>query len=93
MKKLKHLPKFKSEDEESAFWAAHDVTDYIDLAKAKRTIFPNLKPSSRSVPVRFPVFLIERLKYLANKRQVSYQSLLKIFLSERIDKELHRRAG
>jgi len=87
MKKLKKIPKFKSEDEEFEFWATHDSTEYLDLSKAKRMRFPNLKPSSRSVPIRFPIPLLERIKILANKRHIPYQSLLKMFLSERVEHE------
>lgn len=89
MKKLKELPKFKNEREESNFWDTHDVTDYIDMSEAKRIIFPNLKPSSASVPIRFPLSLLNSVKMLANKRQIPYQALIKIFLAERINKELH----
>jgi len=87
MKKLKKIPKFKSEDEEFEFWATHDSTEYLDLSKANRMRFPNLKPSSRSVPIRFPIPLLERIKILANKRHIPYQSLLKMFLSERVEHE------
>ncbi len=89
MKQLKEIPKFKTEEAESEFWAKHDSTEYVDFSKGKKVIFPVLKPSSRSIPIRFPMSLLERLKYLANRRHIPYQSLLKIFLSERIDKELH----
>jgi len=90
MKKLKKIPKFKSEDEEFEFWATHDSTEYLDLSKANRMRFPNLKPSSRSVPIRFPFPLLERIKILANKRHVPYQSLLKIFLADRVEHELQK---
>ena len=89
MKKLKKIPKFKNEQEEADFWATHDSTEYLDWSSAKKVVFPNLKPSSRSIPIRFPEFLLERLKLLANKKQVPYQSLLKTYLAERIEKELH----
>jgi predicted DNA binding CopG/RHH family protein len=88
MKKSKKIPRFESEEQEREFWATHDSADYVDWGKAQRTIFPNLVPSTRSVPIRFPVPLLERLKYLANKRHIPYQSLLKIFLQERVEKEL-----
>ena len=90
MKKLKTLPKFENEDDEANFWATHDTTDYIDWSKAKRVVFSNLKPSSRAVPIRFPTYLIERLKQLANRQHVPYQSLIKIFLTERVNRELHK---
>ena len=88
MKKLKKIPEFKTEAEEFEFWATHDSTEYLDLSKAKSAMFPNLKPSSRSVPIRFPLPLLERIKILANKRHVPYQSLLKMFLADRVEHEL-----
>lgn len=87
-KKLKIIPKFKNEDEEREFWATHDSTNYIDWSKAEEIIFPNLKPSSQSISLRLPEWLIARIKELANKRDVPYQSLMKIFLVERVEKEL-----
>lgn len=88
MSKLKKIPNFKTEDEERKFWSKHDSTEYIDYSKAKRTLFPNLKPSTKSISIRLPESLIEKLKVLANERDVPYQSLLKIFLAERVEKEL-----
>ncbi len=88
MKKLKPIPKFKNEEEERKFWASHDSTEYVDWSKAKRTIFPELAPTTRAVPIRFPITLLERLKYLANQRNIPYQSLVKLFLLERVKKEL-----
>ena len=92
MKKLKPVPKFKNQRDETAFWSTHDSAEYIDWTKAKRTIFPDLKPTSRPVPIRFPISLLARLKYLANKRHIPYQSLLKILLEKSVDREL-RSAG
>ncbi|MGE5174675.1 MAG: BrnA antitoxin family protein [Betaproteobacteria bacterium] len=89
MSKLKKIPKFKSEADEAEFWATHDSTEYIDYSAAKRVVFPNLKPSTRTISIRLPESLIEHLKVLANKRDVPYQSLLKMFLSEKIEEELH----
>jgi predicted DNA binding CopG/RHH family protein len=88
MKKLKTIPKFKSEDEEIEFWDTHDSTDYIDWSKAQRTVFPNLKPSTESISLRLPSHLLARLKGLANEKDVPYQSLMKVYLSERVDKEV-----
>jgi len=82
------IPKFKNEDEERDFWATHDSTDYINWDKAEKITFSNLKPSVRKISLRLPESMIEELKLLANKRDVPYQSLLKIFLAERIEKEL-----
>ena len=84
----KKIPKFKSEDEEREFWAKADSTDYVDWSKAKRTILPNLKPSTKKISVRLPELMIEELKLLANKRDIPYQSLMKIYLAERIQHEL-----
>jgi len=86
--KKKQLPVFKNEDEERAFWATHDSTEYIDWSKAKRTVFPNLKPSTRAISLRLPESVIAALKVLANKRDVPYQSLLKVFLAEKVEDEL-----
>ena len=87
----KRIPKFKNEEEEREFWAAHDSTDYINWDKAEKITFSNLKPSVKKISLRLPETMIEELKLLANKRDVPYQSLLKIFLAERIEKELGTR--
>lgn len=89
MSKLKKLPRFKSEKGELEFWTTHDSTEYIDYSKAKRAIFPNLRPSTRTISIRLPESLIEHLKVLANKRDIPYQSLLKIFLMEKVKEEFH----
>ena len=85
----KKIPKFKSESEERLFWQKHDSSEYIDWSDAENVVMPKLKPSTRSISIRLPESMIEELKVLANKRDVPYQSLLKIFISERIDAELH----
>jgi len=87
-KKLKPIPTFKSEDEEREFWATHDSTDYIDWDNAEEVIFPNLKPTTRKISLRLPEYLLWRIKGLANAKDVPYQSLMKIFLAERVEKEL-----
>lgn len=84
----KKIPTFKSEAEEHRFWAKEDSSEYIDWSKAKRVGFPNLKPSLKTISLRLPASMIEELKMLANKKDVPYQSLMKLFLSERITKEL-----
>jgi len=84
----KTLPKFKNEEEARAFWAKHDSADYVDWTKAKRVVFPNLKPSTKTISLRLPESIIASLKVLANKRDVPYQSLLKVFLTEKIDEEM-----
>lgn len=87
-KSLQPIPRFESEDEEREFWANHDSADYIDWTQARPATFPRLKPSTRTISLRLPEALLENLKVLANKRDVPYQSLLKIFLAERIEQEL-----
>lgn len=87
-KALKPIPIFESEDAEREFWATADSTDYVDWSQAQRARFPALKPSTRTISLRLPEGLLDNLKMLANKRDVPYQSLLKIFLAERIDQEL-----
>jgi predicted DNA binding CopG/RHH family protein len=87
--KKKKIPKFKNEAEERLFWQQNDSSDYIDWSEAEETVFSKLKPSTRTISIRLPESMLEELKLLANKRDVPYQSLLKIFLSERIDSELH----
>ena len=87
MKKLKKIPKFKTEDEERKFWSKADSTEYVDWEKSKRVTFPNLKPSTKTISIRLPESMLEEIKALANKRDVPYQSLIKIILKERIDNE------
>ncbi len=84
-KTLKPIPTFQSEAEERAFWETHDSTDYVDWTKATSVRFPNLKPSSTSISIRLPNALLESIKIAANKRDVPYQSLIKIWLSEKMD--------
>ena len=88
MKKELRVPRFKNEDQEREFWATHDSTEYIDWSKAERVIFPNLKPSTETISLRLPQYLLARIKQIANFRDVPYQSLMKIFLAERVEKEL-----
>ena len=89
----KKIPAFKSEREERAFWAREDSAQYLDWGKARRAVFPHLKPSLKTISLRLPASMIEELKLLANKKDVPYQSLMKLFLSERIQKELLLPAG
>ena len=89
MTALKKVPKFNTEDDERDFWATHDATDYLDFSQAETVVFPNLKPSTRAISLRLPVSLIDRLKMLANKKDVPYQSLLKVLLAEKVDEALH----
>jgi len=89
----KAIPQFSNEDEERRFWAKHDVLDYFDWRKTAQPAFPSLKPSTRSISLRLPVSMLEELKALANKRDVPYQSLMKVFLAERIERERATKAS
>ncbi len=90
MSQLKKIPDFKTEDEEREFWATHSSVDYVDWSKAEKAIFPNLKPSAEAISMRLPSPLLARIKELANSQGVPYQSLMKVYLSERVSKELSR---
>jgi predicted DNA binding CopG/RHH family protein len=83
----KRIPEFKDEDAERKFWAKADSTEYLDWRAGKRTKFVQLKPTLRTISLRLPVSMIEDLKVLANRRDVPYQSLLKVFLAERLERE------
>jgi len=85
---MRKIPKFKSEDKEREFWADADSLEFIDWKKAKKIVLPDLKPSVRTISLRLPESMLEEIKLLANKRDVPYQSLMKMFLAERIEKEL-----
>jgi predicted DNA binding CopG/RHH family protein len=85
---MKKIPKFKSEEAERTFWAKADSTDYVDWNKAERVVFPKLKPSVKTISLRLPEALLEELKMLANKKDVPYQSLLKVYLAEKVEEEL-----
>lgn len=86
-RKLKPIPHFRSEAEEREFWETHDSSDYVDWSKAERVRFPNLKLSTQSISLRLPLGLLERIKIAANKRDVPYQSLIKVWLTEKVDAE------
>jgi predicted DNA binding CopG/RHH family protein len=88
MKKLKIIPDFKNDEEEAKFWDTHSTADYIDWSKAEDTIFPNLKLTSESISMRIPGPLLAHIKALANEKGVPYQSLMKVYLSEKVDEEL-----
>jgi predicted DNA binding CopG/RHH family protein len=83
----KSPPRFRSEDAEREFWADHDVVDYFDWDEAVPGSLPALKPSTTTISLRLPEPLLEELKALANERDVPYQSLLKVFLAERVARE------
>jgi predicted DNA binding CopG/RHH family protein len=84
----KKIPRFKNEDKEREFWAREDSTPYVDWSKARRAVLPNLKPSLKTISLRLPELMLAELKLLANKRDVPYQSLIKVFLAERLEEEL-----
>ena len=86
-KSKKPVPRFRVEDKERQFWAAVDSVDYVDWRRSRRVSFPKLKPSTRTISLRLPEALLADLKVLANKQDVPYQSLLKIYLAERIRQE------
>jgi predicted DNA binding CopG/RHH family protein len=87
------IPDFKDEEEERAFWATHDSLEYIDWDSAESVILPQLKPSTKTISLRLPESMLDELRVIANKRDVPYQSLIKVFLKERIDQELEQHAG
>ena len=84
MTKLKKIPDFKSEQEEREFWENHDSSEYLDLSKAERAIFPNLKPSTKTISLRLPEGLLDSIKVEANKRDMPYQSLIKAWLAKEV---------
>lgn len=89
-KKLKPIPVFKNEDEERDFWGTVDTSEYFDWSKPVELDLSKLKPSTQSISLRLPSFLLARIKQLANKKDVPYQSLMKIFLSEKVNQELNK---
>lgn len=84
---MKTIPEFKNESDEQEFWAKADSTQYVDWPSAKRQKLVQLKPTLKTISLRLPVSMIEDLKILANQRDVPYQSLLKVFLAERLAHE------
>ena len=93
MKPRKKIPTFSNEDAERAFWSSHDSTDYIDWSEGRRMSAPNLRPTLRTISLRLPESMIAELKLLANQRDVPYQSLLKVFLAERLKEERRETAA
>lgn len=87
-KPRKRIPEFRSEDRERAFWAGpgRDSTEYLDWGKARVARFPDIKLSTQAISLRLPVSLLERIKLEANKRDVPYQSLIKVWLAEKVEK-------
>jgi len=89
-KKLKKVPKKRTEDQERNFWSEAESSDYIDWSGARPLVLPELKPTLKTISLRLPEHMIAELKFLANKRDIPYQSLLKLFLAERLEEELQR---
>lgn len=87
MKNIKNIPIFNNEEEEREFWLKNDSESYVNWKNSKQANFPNLKPSTKTISLRLPESMLDDIKILANKRDVPYQSLIKIILKERIDKE------
>jgi predicted DNA binding CopG/RHH family protein len=84
-KRLKPIPRFATETEERAFWETHDSTDYVDWSKATPVVMPNLKPTTQTISLRLPLHLLETIKAAANARDVPYQSLIKVWLQEKVE--------
>lgn len=82
---LRPIPRCKTEAEERAFWETHDSTEYVDWSQAQRVRFPNLKPSTQAISLRLPVALLEQIKLEANRRDVPYRSLIKVWLAEKVE--------
>ena len=87
----KPIPKFKNEDEEREFWSKNDSAELLNWKSAERVMFPNLKPSTRAISLRLPESLLDNLRQMANERDVPYKSLIKIFLQERIERDMKSR--
>jgi predicted DNA binding CopG/RHH family protein len=86
-KRLKPIPRFANEAEERAFWESHDSSDYLDWAKATKVVMPNLKPTTQTISLRLPLHLLETIKAAANARDVPYQSLIKVWLQEKVEQQ------
>ena len=82
---MKKIPKFKTESEERAFWEENDSSDYLDWSKAEQAIFPNLKPTTKAISLRLPESMLAQIKVEANKRDMPYQSLIKVWLSKDVE--------
>jgi predicted DNA binding CopG/RHH family protein len=92
MSKIKKIPKFKSEDEERNFWANNDSSNYLDWSKAKKNpSLPNLRPSTKTISLRLPLIMLDHLKSLSNKKDVPYQSYIKVILDEKIREEINQK--
>ncbi len=87
-KKLKEVPSFQNEDEERKFWSKHDSTEFLNWDEAEVSVLPNLKPTTRSISIRISESMLNQIRLIANKRDVPYQSLIKMFLKDRINEEI-----
>ena len=88
-RKIKPIPTFTSEAEEREFWETHDTTDYFDHSKSFKATFPNLKPATQSISLRLPLWMLDTIKSTASKQDVPYQSLIKMWLSEKLEDAHH----
>jgi len=83
-KRLKPIPKFASEDDERRFWEQHDTSEYLDWSQAQQVVMPKLKPTTKTISLRLPQHLLDSIKAAANARDVPYQSLIKVWLQEKL---------
>ncbi|MFH1019891.1 MAG: BrnA antitoxin family protein [Pseudomonadota bacterium] len=88
-KQLKKIPAFANEKEEQEFWQTHDSTEYVDWSKARKVTFPNLKPTTQSISLRLPLWMLQEIKSAATRQDVPYQSLIKVWLTEKLEKAHH----
>lgn len=88
MKKLKHLPRFVSKAAEQVFWETHDSTDYLDWSNAKQAVFPDLKPSTQTISLRLSESLLNRVKIAAHKRDIPYQTFIKVLVDQGLQREM-----
>jgi predicted DNA binding CopG/RHH family protein len=87
---MKKLPRFKNEDAERAFWKTHDATEFIDLSRGEVAIFPELRPSAKTISIRLPESLLDAIKVMAHQQDVPYQSLMKVLLAEAVERKSSR---
>lgn len=90
MKTLKKLPKFKNENEERNFWLSHDSSDYVNYTNLEKGNFPNLKPTTKTISLRIPEYLLDQIRHLANKQDIPYQSLIKVLLTQKVREEIRK---
>ena len=83
-KPTKVIPVFANEEQERAYWEAHDSTQHLDWSKARKVIMPNLKPTTKTISLRLPQHMLDSIKLAANARDVTYQSLIKVWLQEKL---------